>query len=132
MATKTITQTEFFPGVEPAAIYDAMLSGPKHTKMTGSKATGSAQVGGTFTAWDGYISGKNVELDPDKKIVQEWTTTEWPRDAPPSIVTWTFKADKGGTEVTLVHSNVPAEQADSYKGGWNDYYFEPMKEYFAK
>lgn len=132
MATKTIEQTEFFPGVEPPEIYDAMLSGPKHSKMTGSKATASAAVGGAFTAWDGYISGKNIELDPPGKIVQDWETTEWPAGAAPSLLTWTFKAKDGGTEVHMVHSKVPAEQADSYKTGWNDFYFTPMKKYFAR
>lgn len=130
--TKTIKQTEFFPGVAPSEIYEAMLSGPKHSKMTGAKATGSGVVGGKFTAWDGYISGTNIELDKDSRIVQEWQTTEWPEGAPPSQLEWDFKAKDGGTEVTMIHSKVPAEQTDSYKQGWDDYYFKPMKEYFAR
>ena len=84
--TKTIRQSELFHGVEPAEIYSAMLSGPKHTKMTGSKATGSTKVGGKFTAWDGYISGRNIELEENKRILQEWQTSEWPEGAPPSLL----------------------------------------------
>ena len=119
-ATKTITQTEFFPSVKPQRIYDAFLNGREHSKMTGSKATADAHVGGKFTAWDGYISGTNLELDPGKKIVQTWETTEWPEGAEPSKLEWTFAEKDGGTEVTMVHSNVPASQVDSYRQGWSD------------
>lgn len=130
-ATKSIRQTRFFPGVPPAAIYEAMLDGKQHTKMTGGKATCKAKVGGAFTAWDGYISGTNLELDPGKRILQEWQTTEWPAGAAPSRLEWKFAAKDGGTQVTMIHSNVPAEQADSYKQGWVDFYWTPMKAYFA-
>ena len=128
--TKIIRQTEFFPSVAPLKIYEALLDGRKHSKMTGSKATGSAHVGSTFTAWDGYISGTNLELDPGKRILQEWRTTEWPEGAAPSHLEWTFVEKDGGTEVTLVHTKVPAGQVESYRQGWIDYYWAPMKEYF--
>jgi len=128
---KTIQQTEFFPGVSPEKIYDAFLDGRKHSLMTGGKATASAKVGGKFTAWDGYISGANLELEEGKRIVQTWTTTEWPEGAPPSRLEWTFCAKEGGAEVTMVHSGVPDSQAESYRTGWVDYYWSPMKEYFS-
>jgi activator of HSP90 ATPase len=130
--TKTITLTEFFPSTTPAEIYDAVLNGAKHSRMTGAKATGSARVGSKFSAWDGYISGINLELDPGKRILQEWQSTEWPEGAPPSHLEWIFTAKKDGTEVELIHSRIPADQAESYRQGWIDYYWIPMKEYFAK
>jgi activator of HSP90 ATPase len=49
----------------------------KHSEFTGSKATGKPRVGSKFTAWDGYITGKNLKLVRGKKIVQEWKTTDW-------------------------------------------------------
>ena len=30
-----------------------------------------------ITAWDGYISGRNVELIPGERIVQTWRTSEF-------------------------------------------------------
>ena len=129
---KTIKQSEFFPSVKALRIYEAFLDGKKHTAMTGAKATAGSKVGDTFTAWDGYISGKNLELERGKRILQEWQTTEWPENAPPSVLEWTFVEKDGGTEVTMVHSKVPTSQAESYRQGWIDYYWAPMKEYFAK
>jgi len=130
--TKTIKQTEFIPSVKPDVVYDALLDGKKHSKLIGGKATGEPTVGSTFTSWDGYITGTNLELEPGKRILQDWSTAEWPDGARPSKLEWTFTGKDGGTEVTLVHSEVPAEQAESYRQGWVDYYWTPMKAYFAK
>ena len=131
-APKTIKQSQLFPGVQPAKLYEAMLSGPKHSKMTGAHATGSTRVGGRFTAWGGYIFGRNLELDPGHRILQEWQTAEWPEGAPPSLLEWTFEAKRGGTELTLKQTRVPAAQAAAYAQGWQDFYFTPMKAWFAR
>jgi activator of HSP90 ATPase len=128
--TKTIKQVIFVPA-KPEEVYDALMDGKKHTEMTGAKATVDPKIGGKFTAWDGYIFGKNLEFEKGKRIVQEWKTTEWP-DYPPSIVKFTLKKKGEGTELTMVHSKVPSEQAESYRQGWIDFYWEPMKKYFKK
>lgn len=104
----------------------------KHSEFTGSKATGKAQVGAKFTAWDGYISGKNLELEKGKRIVQEWVTSEWPEGYPPSRLEFTFKEVDGKTELAMVHSDIPAEQKEELKQGWIDFYWEPLKKYFEK
>jgi uncharacterized protein YndB with AHSA1/START domain len=128
---RTITQKRVVSAA-PADVYEAFVNPRKHAAFTGSAATGTARVGGKFTAWDGYISGVNRELSPGKKIVQDWRTTEWPEGAADSQLELTFKAVKGGTEVRMVHSNVPAEQAASYRQGWVDFYWKPLKEYFTR
>jgi uncharacterized protein YndB with AHSA1/START domain len=129
-ATTTIKQTEILPGVKPQEVYDALVDPRRHTEFTGAKATGQPKAGAKFTAWDGYIKGTHLQLEPGRRIVQEWITTEWPADAPPSRLEWTFVAKGDGTEVTLVHSDVPAAQAESYREGWIDYYWDPLKAYF--
>jgi uncharacterized protein YndB with AHSA1/START domain len=117
----------------PEDVYDALLSARKHSEFTGSPSTANAKVGSTFMAWDGYISGKNIELVKGKKIVQEWTTTEWPAGYPPSRLEFTLTAKKGGgTQLKMVHARVPAEQADDYTTGWYDAYWNPLKEYFQR
>ncbi len=127
--TKTIKQTRFIPA-KPADVYDAFLDAKKHSLFTGSEATCNPRIGGKFTAWDGYILGKNLELEAGRRIVQEWKTTEWPAGYPSSIVEFSFKEKGTGTELKMVQSNVPAEQADFYAMGWVDFYWKPLKEYF--
>ena len=129
--TKTIKQTELIPA-RPIDVYEALMDAKLHSEFTGSKATSDPKVGGEFTAGDGYISGKNLKLENGKKIVQEWKTVEWPTGYPPSIVEFTFRQTKNGTKLTMVHRNVPAEQASSYRQGWIDFYWKPMKKYFKR
>jgi activator of HSP90 ATPase len=116
----------------PGDVYDALLNARKHSEFTGSPATANAKTGSTFRAWDGYIEGKNLELVKGKKIVQEWRTTGWPADYPPSRLELTLTAKKDATELRMVHSKVPAEQADAYAQGWYDSYWDPLKEYFGR
>ena len=129
LKTTTIKQKVFITA-QPEEVYDAYISAKKHAAFTGAKATSVAKAGGKFTAWDGYISGKNVTLVKGSKIVQEWKTTEWPEGYPPSILDLTFARKKGGTEIVMVHSGVPDQQSASYKQGWNDYYWTPLRIYF--
>jgi activator of HSP90 ATPase len=130
-ATKTIRQVHFI-AAKPVEVYDAYINERKHSVFTGGKATCDPEVGGKFTAWDGYISGKNVELIKGRKIIQEWQTTEWPANYPPSILELSFKSKENGTELTMKHSKVPAGQVESYRQGWIDYYWKPMNDYFKK
>jgi activator of HSP90 ATPase len=125
------TIEDYIPA-EPAAVYKAWLSGALHGAMTGAKATASAEEGGSFTAWDGYISGKNIELKKDTRIVQSWRTTEFASADPDSRLEITLKKTKAGTEITLDHSGIPDRQSKAYIKGWRDFYFKPMKKYFGK
>jgi uncharacterized protein YndB with AHSA1/START domain len=128
MEVTTIKDKVVIPAT-PEEVFDAFIDPKKHTAFTGSKATGSPKVGGKFTAWDGYISGKNLELEKGKRIVQEWITTEWPEGYAPSRLELTFTKVSSGTEISMVHSNVPAEQADDYKQGWIDFYWNLLKKF---
>ena len=125
------TLTTVIPAT-PAEIYKAWLSTKGHTAMTGSAAKVDGKIGGKFTAWDGYIFGSTLALEPDQRIAQAWRTSEFPDEAPDSLVEITLKETKSGTKITLTHSQIPAGQEDSYRQGWEDFYFKPMKTYFGK
>lgn len=131
MKFRTIKQT-ILVDAGPLEVYDAYVSPARHAAFTGQGATGTPRVGGEFTAGDGYITGKYLELEKGKRILHEWTTTEWPEGYPPSLLELTLKAKGRKTEVTMVHSKVPAEQAKYYAEGWKEWYWGPLKKYFAK
>lgn len=117
---------------EPARIYRAWLSSDEHSAMTGADAEVDPVVGGAFTAWDGYITGRTLELDPDRHIAQSWRTTEFTAEQADSRIDVRLDATAAGTLVTLTHSGVPADQLGYEQGGWEDSYFEPMRAYFAR
>jgi activator of HSP90 ATPase len=115
----------------PAAIYAAWLDSKGHSGMTGSTAEASGAEGAAFTAWDGYISGRNLVLEPGRRIVQSWRTTRFTAADPDSRIEVLIEAVPGGSRLTLRHSNVPDGHTSYRDGGWQDNYFAPMKRYFA-
>jgi len=131
LETTTLEQTVSLPA-KPVQVYDAFINAKKHAAFTGAAATCDPVPGGKFTAWDGYISGAIVALERARRMVQRWKPTEWPEGYPPSRLEFTFTAKGDGTEVKMVHSQVPASQADAYRQGWVDYYWTPLQEYFGK
>jgi uncharacterized protein YndB with AHSA1/START domain len=113
-------------------IYEAWLDSLAHSEMTRGPAIMSDEVGAEVSAWDGYITGRNLELVPGERIVQSWRTTQFSDEHEDSTVTVMLEELEDGTLLTLVHSNVPDEQTSYEQGGWEEHYFEPMKEYFAE
>ena len=113
----------------PYAIYHAWLDSKQHSAMTGGGANTSAKIGGKFTAWDGYISGTNLELTPGARIVQTWRTTEFEESDPDSWLEITLVIEGEGTRLTLKHIELPAHGMQ-YREGWIENYFKPMLGYF--
>ena len=117
--------------VPPKVVYDAWLEGSKHAEMTNNPASCEPKVGYKFSAWDKYISGKNVELIPNKKIVQLWRTTDFKESDKDSLLEINIEPTEKGCKLKLIHSEIPDDQPD-YAEGWKEFYFVPMKEYFSK
>jgi uncharacterized protein YndB with AHSA1/START domain len=116
----------------PDEVYAAWLDAASHAAMTGgAEAKATAAIGAPFTAWDGYIRGVILELEPGRRIVQAWRTTEFPGHAPDSRLEVLLLPEGGETRVLLRHAVLPEDQVDAYRSGWHSYYFEPMQKYFG-
>ncbi|MDJ0322413.1 SRPBCC domain-containing protein [Cryobacterium sp. PH31-AA6] len=115
----------------PEQVYETWLSSSGHTAMTGADASVDPRVGGNYDAWDGYITGRTIALDPGRRIVQSWRTADFTEEDLDSEIDVLFEAVDEGTRVTINHSDVPALQRGYEEGGWEDSYFVPMREYFA-
>ena len=100
--------------------------GPESVRTT--NLIGDVRVGGKYR-WELVTSegeemvvfGEYRELVPGKKIVFTW---KWDDDeaweARNSIVTVEFSDSDGGTEVRLVHEQLPSEESrDRHNEGWN-------------
>ena len=116
--------------VKAESLYDAWLDSREHSAFTGSPAEIDPTAGGNYTAWDGYISGRTIELEPYRRIVQSWRTTGFPEDATDSRLELIFEPVAEGTRLTLIHSEIPENQGEEYEQGWESYYFQPMQAYF--
>ena len=120
-----------FP-VKPQEIYKAWLDSQQHSEMTNADAEIDPNVNGTFSIWNGYITGSTVELIPNIKIVQRWRTTDFPPGSDQSVVEVNLHETPIGVKLILKHYNIPDGQGNDYKKGWKEYYFKPMKRYFTK
>ncbi len=128
--SKIIHQTVTFKA-SPHDVYEALMDSKKHAAFTGGKASISRKVGGSVKAYDDYILGKNVELVPDKKIVQDWRAVDWP-EGYFSRITFEFTAIPAGSRLDFTHAGVPDGTEEEFTQGWIDNYWEPMKAFFEK
>ncbi len=131
MATESIHVSALIPA-SPEAVYAAWLSSEEHGKMTGDSAFVEPHVGGSHRAWGEYISGKTLELEPGKRIVQSWRTVEFPDGSSDSQIMVTLAAEGDHTRVAIAHTEIPEGQGASYQSGWQDHYFTPMIAYFSR
>jgi len=127
--TLSFTLKSIIPA-KPELVYNAWLDSEQHATMTGgSPAICNNEEGQPFAAHNAYLWGKNLELSTNKKIVQSWRTTGFkPTDEDSQIVV-TFDKHSQGTQLTLIHSNIPQQEA-AVEQGWVTHYFEPMTQYF--
>lgn len=98
-------------------------------KWSGDKAVMDAQVGTAFELWGGSIYGKNIEVVPEKKLVQEWFGGDWDK---PSIVTFTLKKRGNGRVVELTHTDIPTDEVSNVDDGWKEYYMGTLKKLLEK
>jgi uncharacterized protein YndB with AHSA1/START domain len=134
MRTRTIEQVVVFDAT-PRRVYDALVDAKQHSALTGARATLQRKVGGKMSAWDGYIHGEMLVLRPGKRIVQTWKTASWPRAHAESILDLRLKPKGKKTELTMVHSGIPAKPASLAKGfvgGWRSSYWVPLRKYLER
>ncbi len=129
VAIKTIEQDAIF-NASPHDVYELLMDSEKHTKFTGAKATISREIGGSFTAYDGALSGTILELVPDSKIVKSWRGSDegWV-EGHYSTATFTLEPIDGGTRLTFVQTGVPEASYEQINQGWQTYYWSKIKEF---
>jgi activator of HSP90 ATPase len=127
---QTIHQTITFKAT-PHKVYETLMDSKKHAELVGAEAKITKKVGGKFTIYDGEIEGENLELVPDKKIVQSWRYSDWP-EGHYSKATFLLEDSNGGTRLTFTQTDVPDDKYDDVSQGWHDYYWQPMKEMLEK
>jgi uncharacterized protein YndB with AHSA1/START domain len=89
-----------------------------------------ATPGGAFMLFGGYVSGRTLELVPNRRLVQAWRSGGWPPGAY-SIVTFTLAAHGSGTTLSLDHAGFPNGDGADLAQGWHLNYWEPLAKYLA-
>jgi activator of HSP90 ATPase len=112
----------------PQRIYEALLDTKQFSAFSGRRAEIDREVGGAFSLFDGHIAGRNVELVPNKRIVQAWRTADWPEGVY-SIARFELKTQGSGTHLVFDHTGFPKGLRDHLAEGWDGHYWLLLKKY---
>ena len=112
---------------EPKDIYNALTNKNMLEIWTGENAVMEPEPNTEFSLWGGSISGVNLEFEINRKIMQQWFFGE---EEEPSIVTIILHPDKKGTSVELRHTSIPDEAFENISDGWDEDYFQALRELF--
>jgi len=131
METRDLYQQFNFSAATPYQVYDCYINRRKHADFTGSDVEIDARPGGSFSIYNGYATGKYLQLEPGKLIIQTWRADEdgWPAGYYSEITIMLESNPQGGTLMKFVQKGVPAAEFDDVSAGWYEYYWEPMEEY---
>ena len=114
----------------PEEIYATLTSGNSFGRFTGAPAQFDAVEGAPFSFFGGQITGRNIDLIPDKSLVQAWRAGAWPSSVY-SIVRIALEKEGDGTKLTLDQSGFPEGAAEHLEGGWHKMYWEPLRSYLG-
>lgn len=109
---------------DPEEVFTALTNPFQIEIWSGYPAEMKAEEGFVFSLWEGDICGVNLEVKPNRLLVQEWFFGEI---AEPSIVTLKLKKVDGATRVELEHTNIPEEVFEEIVEGWKEYYLGSIK-----
>ena len=112
---------------EPEDVYNALTNKKMLDIWTGESADMQPVEGTAFSLWGGSITGINLEIVENKKIVQQWFFGE---EDEKSIVTMKIHLHKKGTSVELIHTNIPDDAYENISVGWDEDYFGALTELF--
>jgi activator of HSP90 ATPase len=125
-------------------VYEALTETNQFAKVvelsaamkSGGMKTGAAPVaisreaGGTFSAFGGYITGRQVELVANERIVQVWRAGSWDPGSY-SIARFVLMEMGGETKIKFDHTGFPKGQAEHLAEGWKGNYWEPLTKFLA-
>jgi activator of HSP90 ATPase len=112
----------------PHKIYQVLLDAKEFSACTGVPAEIDPKVGGAFKLFGGQIEGRNIELVPDKRVVQAWRPAYWTAGVY-SIVKFELVATGTGARIVCDHAGFAENLHDSLAEGWQDHYWGPLHKY---
>ena len=89
-----------------------------------------AHPGGAFALFGGFITGRQLELVRNQRIVQAWRAADWAAGVY-SVARFELQAHGAGCRIVFEHTGFPEDDAKSLAEGWQSNYWEPMRKVLA-
>ena len=117
--------------VSPNQLYEALTDATKFAEVTGGAPTEiGSEEGDSFSLFGGMITGRNIELVPNERIVQAWRAGNWEAGVY-SIARFEFKERGNETLLEFTHTAFPEAQGEHLGTGWHENYWKPLENYFT-
>lgn len=126
---KAIQQTIHFKGVTASELFHLYIDPEKHSALHGGARTYISGIeGDKFSLLNGNLTGRNLQIIPDRMIVQSWRGNVWKEQDLDSILVMTFLNTPGGSTIEMVHCCTPPQ----FKELWDEVYWKPIRKYLKK
>jgi len=115
---------------DPQRVYQVLADAEALSALSGKNGKVARTEGEEFVAFDGSVTGRQIELVPGIRIVQAWRFPQW-APGEHSLVTFTLTAVDGGTRLTIDQHGEPNNWHDHLAANWPTFYLTPLTEHFA-
>jgi activator of HSP90 ATPase len=106
-----------------AAVKSGMAKAPNPPEI-------SREAGGAFALFGGYISGRQIELVPNERIVQAWRVGSWDAGVY-SIAKFALAEQGSATKIVFDHTGFPKGDGEHLAEGWKINYWEPLEKFLG-
>jgi uncharacterized protein YndB with AHSA1/START domain len=111
--------------VPPAEVFSYFTDSDRWTAWQGTEAEIELIPGGVWrvnVTGDGFASGHVVEVVENERVVFTWGWEQGP-PVPPGSTTVAIELlpDGDGTLIRLTHSNLPPDQVEIHRHGWEHF-----------
>lgn len=115
----------------PERVYAALTNADQFKAMTNAPAELDARAGGALSLFGGMITGTNLELVPNQRLVQAWRAGNWPQGMY-SIARFELTPSAAGTKLVFDHSGITDDMREHLEAGWHKMYWEPLAKLLAQ
>lgn len=123
----------------PAQVYAILADAEALSALSGTSGQAGRLPGEEFSAFDGHVTGRQIDLAPDQRVVQAWRFPVW-EPGQYTIVRFTLEAEAGGTRLTIDQDGEPEEADalgchqtwhDHLDANWPTFYLAPLTKHFG-
>jgi len=122
MQTTTFHQTVTLDG-SPRMVFTMLTDTARHSEFTGARSVIDAKVDGSFSYFDGAITGTFREVVRDERLVQTLRAGSWPEGHRATVTTELRpRGDGARTDVRVLETGIPVEEIEAVQAGWRQYW----------
>jgi len=127
------SRTRVYEALTDAKQFDQViqLSGAMKSMAPSSEPTViNSQEGGAFALFGGYITGRQIKLVPNARIVQAWRVGSWDPGVY-SIAKFELADQDSGSKIVFDHTGFPKGMGEHLAAGWKMHYWEPLQKFLS-